>query len=190
MLGYAILRVFPYTYPLPHPHSYDLCVVQSLESFISARTMTSEESNKPLPHYVCALPTRKSTFPWVHLDRTAKRAARNSLTILSKCLWPNLLAATKGSSEFKCIEKYVSVSITTCGRSSKSPVNCAILCAQKNKVQEYAGPQIPRYKQPVLLHVPWRSALYECQGLNLNRVSAIHTTNRSLELLYFTVMAA
>lgn len=99
-------------------------------------------------------------------------------------------AATKGSREFKYIDKYVSVSITICQRRSKSPVSRAILCAQKNKVQEYAGPQIPRYKQPVLLYVPRRSALHECQWLNFNRVSAIQTTNRSHELLYFTVAAA
>jgi len=60
----------------------------------------------------------------------------------------------------------------------------------KNKVQEYSGTQIPRYKQPVLLHVPRRSAVYESQWLYFNRVSAIQTTNRSPELLYFPVLAA
>ena len=61
-VGYAILRVFPYTYQLPHPHSYDISVVQSLESFISARTITSEEPN---PYHImfALLPTRKRAFP-------------------------------------------------------------------------------------------------------------------------------
>jgi len=57
--GYTILRVFPYIYPLPHPLSYDLSVVQSLEAFIYARTMTSEEPN---PYHImfCALADKKT----------------------------------------------------------------------------------------------------------------------------------
>lgn len=59
-VGYAILRVFPYIYTLPNPHSYGLSVVQSLESFISARTMTSEEPNPN--HTVCALAGKKTVI--------------------------------------------------------------------------------------------------------------------------------
>jgi hypothetical protein len=56
--GYAILRAFPYIYPLRHPLSYDLLVVQFLVVFIASRTMTREEPNPY--HIVCALADKKT----------------------------------------------------------------------------------------------------------------------------------